>query len=508
MISASFSAPSLPLAMGIVGEFIEWGIIAVVFLFLVNWISKAVPNKRDREWLPGLVMWGFGAKLMGTLFRYYMVADLYGSSDSFQYHGRGSIFARIWRSGAVPQSTAGGEGTAFTEVVTGLVYSIHTPAMRGGFLMFAFIAFIGQLLFYMAFRPWLKDKALKRYALVVLFFPSIIFWPASVGKDSLMILFIGLATLGISRLLRRVELIGLLLAGLGLYLTAEIRPHIAMMLALAAVLAFVFMKREGGSRGAKRLIPLTVAVVGVVFTWSTFAADFEVSLQGEGETQDPAAFLDRVANQTGQGGSQVDGGVVEGIQDIPAATIKVLFRPLIHEGTSAAILLSALEGTAVLILVIWRLPTIWRNRAMLRPNPLLLLSFFYTGGFIVAFSSVLNLGIMARQRVQLLPFFLALVVAMGWPQDDEGDGEQENETSTPALTPAGHSSRETAFNRNVASRTRLSQAQPESQQTGRTSSPSRFRQGPVSPHPQPPARAHPGRTRTSRPTEEQTDRGP
>jgi hypothetical protein len=366
-------------------------------------------------------MWGFVAKMIGSFLRYYMAADLYGTTDAFRYHGRGVAFSSIWRNLSVPMSNAGGEGTAFTEVVTGLVYAIYTPAMRGGFLMFAFIAFIGQLLFYAAFRPWLQGKALKRYAIAIMFFPSIVFWPASVGKDALMMLFVGLATLGISKLLRKFGLLGLTLAGLGLYLSAQIRPHISLMLALAAILAFVFMKRgKGGpARGAKRFVPLLAALIGFAFAWSAFSADFGVSIEGGADTQDPAAFLDRVANQTAQGGSQVTGGVVNGPEDIPAATIKVLFRPLIFEGTSLAILISALEGTALLVFVIWKIPTVWRNRRMVRPNPLLLMSFFYTGGFIIAFSSILNLGILARQRVQVFPFFLALLVAMSWPPDEE-----------------------------------------------------------------------------------------
>lgn len=452
----------MTLAASIVVELIEWSIIATGLFFIVTWISAVVPNDQDREWLSRLIMWGFGAKLVGTLLRYFMAADFYGGGDSFRYHARGIAYSGIWRSLSVPVSSAGGEGTAFTELVTGLLYAIYTPAMRGGFLMFAFVAFLGQLLIYSAFRPWLGQQALKRYAFIVLFFPSIVFWPASVGKDALMIFFIGLSALGISRLLRGFDAFGLLLAGLGLFLTAQIRPHIAMMLAISAVLAFVFMKRAGAAQqGAKRLIPLTAAIVGVVFAWGAFSADFEISLEGTENTQDPAAFLERVSNQTAQGGSEVSDGVVTGVQDIPAATLKVLFRPLIYEGTSAAIILSAIEGTALLLLVVWRLPTVWRNRRMVRTNPLLLLSFFYTGAFVIAFSSFLNLGIIARQRVQLLPFFLALLVAMGWPAEDDEEPRNVDDRRTRTLV----ASRSDQFTDRRLSKSRLrseeSEWQPE-----------------------------------------------
>jgi hypothetical protein len=415
------STPGFPLALGLIGELVEFAIIALVLGMLVYWISRAMPTKRDRDWLPTLVMWGFVAKVTGSFLRYVMAIDLYGTGDASRYHGTGIGFARIWRSLAVPMSDAGGEGTAFTEEVTGLVYAIYTPSMRSGFLMFAVIAFMGQLLYYAAFRPWLEGTALKRYAWVILFFPSLVFWPASIGKDALMLLFTGLATLGISRLLRRFELWGLLMAGLGLYLAAQIRPHIAVMVALAGVLAFAFMRRSAAKSGGgfRRLVLISVAIAGLTFAWGTFADDFQVSLEGSGDTSDPTDFLDQVSNQTAQGGSEVTGGTVSGPQDLPAATLRVMFRPLIFEASNVATLISAVESTALLLFAIWKTPQAWRNRKMIRGNPLLLLSFFYTGGFIIAFSSVLNLGIMARQRVQVLPFFLALLITLGWPTDDE-----------------------------------------------------------------------------------------
>lgn len=408
------------LAMG-TAEIVEWLAIATVLYVVVYWMSTVMPNRRDDEWLPRLVILGFAAKLLGTLLRYYMAVDLYGTGDAFRYHSRGVAFAGIWRTLSVPVSDAGGQGTAFTEVITGLVYSIYTPTMRGGFLLFAFIAFLGQLLFYAAFRPWLHGKALKRYAIAVLFFPSLVFWPASLGKDALMVLFLGLATFGISRLLRRFELMGLLTAGFGLYLAAQVRPHVAIMLALAGALAFLFMRRTATTTGGgfRRLVLLVIAVVGMTFAWGAFASDFGVSLEGSGDTADPSAFLQRVQNQTAQGGSEVTGGVVTNPLDLPGATLKVIFRPLINETTNIATAVSAVEGTLLLILIVWKIPMLFRNRRMVRGNPLLLLSFFYTGGFIIAFSSILNLGILARQRVQVLPYLLALIAVLGWPAETE-----------------------------------------------------------------------------------------
>ena len=99
---------------------------------------------------------------------------------------------------------------------------------------------------------------------------------------------------------------------------------------------------------------------------------------------------------------------------LPGAVVKVLFRPLIYEGTNLQVILSALEGTVLLAIVVWKLPMMWRNKWVLRENPMMMMAFLYTGGFVVAFSAINNLGILARQRVQVLPMFLAWLVVLSW----------------------------------------------------------------------------------------------
>jgi hypothetical protein len=56
----------------------------------------------------------------------------------------------------------------------------------------------------------------------------------------------------------------------------------------------------------------------------------------------------------------------------------------------------------------------------------------YTGLFIIAFSGLANFGLLARQRVQLLPLFFVLLAVP--PQKDE---EPEPETVQELARPAG-----------------------------------------------------------------------
>jgi hypothetical protein len=406
------------------GSFAEFAVFTLIAYVFVSWLARTIPTKAERSWLPRLIMWGFAVKVLGTLARFWMVTVLYGTGDSYVYHLFGTINANVWQAFQVPVGTAGGQGTAFTEVVTSFLYAVYTPTFLGGFFIFSMLSFMGQLLFFSAFRPWFGQEKVRLYAYAILFFPSLVFWPAGIGKDALMVFSLGLAAYGVSRLLRTYQISALLLVAPGLYLAASIRPHVAGIFGIATVAAMLFGKAPKKMQGhPKRAIMILSALAGAAILLSTLSTTFSVTVEGAGATQDPGEFLADVNERTATGGSQIEGGGgIASPAELPLAIITVLFRPLIHEGRNAQVIVSALEGTAMLALVVWKMPTIWRNKRLIRDKALVTLCFFYTGGFVLAFSAILNLGILARQRVQVLPFFLALIVALAWEEPKEDDG--------------------------------------------------------------------------------------
>jgi hypothetical protein len=400
-------------------------VIIILLFFVTSWLSKVISTRRDRSWLPRLIVWGFAAKMIGTFARFWMVTVLYGTGDSYRYHLFGVIESSVWQNFRVPVGTSGGQGTAFTEVVTSFLYALYTPSFLGGFVLFAFLSYLGQLFFFSAFRPWFGQEKVKYYAYAVFFLPSLVFWPAGIGKDALMVFSLGMAAYGVSRLLREYQIGALFLIAPALYLAASIRPHVAGIFGIATVLAMLLGKAPRKMQGhPKRALMILTALGGAAILLATFSSTFEVTVEGAGATRDTSEFLADVNEQTSTGGSQIEGGGIASPAQLPLAIVTVLFRPLIHEGTSLQVIFSAVEGTALLLFTVWKLPTIWRNKRLLREKPYLMVTFFYTGGFIVAFSAILNLGILARQRVQVLPFFLALLVGLAW---NEPKGESDSE---------------------------------------------------------------------------------
>lgn len=405
-------------------------VILALFSVMTLILGQVLASDRDRSWLPALLLAGFLAKMLGSVLRYGVYLYIYLSQgDAGRYHGIGTGMADTWRSLQVPSLEGSrGSGTRVLEMITGLLYAPYEPGLLGGFLIFAMVGFLGQVLFYAAFRRALPEGRLKLYAVLILFLPGLAFWPSSIGKEAVMMPLLGLTVYGAVRLFEQYHLKWIIILTIGGLGSALIRPHMGALMAGALVGAMLLARAPKGTASRVRRWAL-VAVTGVgLFLAVTLSAD-RFGLNPADLELEP--FLDELARRTGQGGSAVEGEAIQSIADIPPAILRVMFRPLIYEGFSPLALASGIEGTALLGLVLWKLPAMVRNAGLLRRKPYLLYSLLFVIGFVVIFSPVLNLGILARQRTQMLPMLLALVVGLGWAPTEKED-EHEPETTIPA----------------------------------------------------------------------------
>ena len=90
-------------------------------------------------------------------------------------------------------------------MVTGIIYALIGPTVAGGYLVYSWLAFWGIYFCYVAFRTALPAADHRRYAVLVFFLPSILFWPSAISKETPMILCTGLTLLGATRLLNRMS---------------------------------------------------------------------------------------------------------------------------------------------------------------------------------------------------------------------------------------------------------------------------------------------------------------
>ena len=165
---------------------------AALGLLLVTLIAPRMTKKADRAWLPGTIIVAYGVKLLASTTRWAVLEFIYGGSgDATGYHGAGHASVSVWRGFEVPEL---GIGTTFLDAATAFLYIPHVPTFLGGFFLFATIAFMGQLLLYAAFRQNDRTGRLRWYAIGVLFLPTIVYWPSSIGKESLMFLYLWIAS--------------------------------------------------------------------------------------------------------------------------------------------------------------------------------------------------------------------------------------------------------------------------------------------------------------------------
>lgn len=346
-------------------------------------------------------------KLGFSCLRYAVAFLVYdGSTDSLGYHKAGAAFAAaLWQGHLViPKDFIGTEAIG---VITGLVYSITGPTLLGGYLVFAWMAFWGQWMLYRAAVVGLPGMThQRRYALAVLLLPSLLYWPASVGKESVMLLGIGLGSVGFARLSSH-RPGGVLPLVTGLALTSIVRPHIAVMLGAAMFVGWV-VRRPAKHTPTSPIVHVAgiVAAGAVVFVLALRAAAFlgveNPSLEGV------QATLEDTAARTATGGSEFVAHPVQTPLDLPEAALSVLFRPWPWEASGMMAMLASAEGIAVLTLLVLCWSRLIRVPRLFVQEPYVAFTIVYILLFVYGFSSFGNFGLLVRERTQVLPFVLLL----------------------------------------------------------------------------------------------------
>lgn len=240
-------------------------------------------------------------------------------------------------------------------------------------------------------------------------------------------LFVGVTALGAARWFSRQRgALALLLAGaVG---TAIIRPHIAVLLFAALLVAQLF--RPQGNRTTDILAKLAgvgllgAAAVVLSSQSATFLGIDDLSWQAVSET---VAFR---SEQTVQGGSSFSPVPLTSITTAPIAFVTVVFRPFPWEAGNLQLVAQSLEGVFLLAVTITSWPRLRRLPALMRRNAYLVFAVVYSGVFVWAFSGFGNFGILARQRVLMLPLFLVLLCLPTREEpaaDDRAEKEVVNE---------------------------------------------------------------------------------
>ena len=387
-----------------------WGaLISVPLLVVISvpLLRRAIRIEGER-WFTSLFIAAFALKLGGGLARYFVVQYTYsGVADANSFDQSGQRLSHLWIHGQFSIDTGSSiVGNGFLRLLTAAVYTLSGPSRISGFVVFSWIGFWGLYFAYRAFRLALPDGAYRRYALLVFFLPSLLFWPSSIGKEAWMTFSVGLIALGAAKLYVR-RRGGYVVLALGLAAGALVRPHVIVFAVAGVLVGYVLgpRRRPGPASAVWKTVGVAVLTVAA-FILIHRAAGFVGLHRISGE--EITSTLKSIGGRTSEAGSHFTPTPVNSPADFPKGLVTVLFRPFPWEAHNAQAVVSSIEGLALVALMVLSWRRLLRLPKLLLRRPYVAFCVIYMILFVYAFSAFSNFGILVRERVQVLPFFLVL----------------------------------------------------------------------------------------------------
>jgi hypothetical protein len=397
------------------GAFIWGPVVLLLTLPVARWVAR---RTGEPEVVPFLLGAGFLKVVIGPLARYASAEVFYGGvGDSARYHNAGAELADQLRHldftglGSI-------SGTRFIDVLTGGVQAVIGETRMGTFLVFSLFGFVGMCLLYLAFCEALPGGDRRLYRRLLFLFPTMWFWPSSIGKEAFLMLCLGAAVYGLARLFagRPSGLVPGLLGGWGL---AVVRPHFLLMILAGAAASLAFRGRVAGAAdGAPAATPKRAlagrAVAGLVLLalLPAVLGSVERFFDIDGLNLESAnQVLDEVARRTSKDGSDFTPPDTATPAGFVVGVVTVVLRPFLWEARGAQ-LLTALESLVLLGVAVVAISRRWSGgwpRALWQQW--CRFSLAYVLVFAWAFSVVGNFGILARQRSLMFPMLFVLIAA-------------------------------------------------------------------------------------------------
>lgn len=359
---------------------------------------------------PGLSRWVMAAMLLrlaGSVARYIVAYGAYGGvADASTYTQVANTHFEAFRHFHLFSPTTG-VFSGFVPWLDTVIYAMFGPTELGAFFIFSWLNFIGCYLFYRAFRIGYPDGDARRYAVLVLFLPSMLFWPSSLGKEGWMVLVIGLGCYGMARALAGRPL-GYISSVAGIGGMLLVRPHLALIFLPAAIIALVLRRTRPGMRRRPigRVVGIIVLVVSLFVVISKAQSYLHLTNL---DVQSVTKQLQTTRVQTDEGNSAFNPPNAQSPLGFPEAVVTVLFRPFPFEAHGLTVLVSSMEGLLLIGLTVQSRRRLAQLPRILRQNQYVLFCVLYALLFVFAFSNFSNFGILARERVQMLPMYLALL---------------------------------------------------------------------------------------------------
>lgn len=287
-------------------------------------------------------------------------------------------------------------------------------------LLFAAIAFSGIwklfLFFYEQF-PTLH----KKFAIAILFFPTVVFWSSGVMKDTLCIAAMGWITYSVYEIFYRKKNIvkNSVILIMFSYLLMIIKVYILLAYVPFFMLFLVLKNLQGMKRRILKymLAPALISLSIFAFTQVLSSYGQELGAYAVNEITTNISYLNTAfAQKDGQQdadsnfklGAEFDGTYTGLLKIAPVAIATTFFRPFIWETHKISQFIAALES---LVLMFFTLFIIFKCgiKSLFRlilTDPLIMYCFLFSIVFALFIgASTLNFGTLVRYKIPCLPFY-------------------------------------------------------------------------------------------------------
>jgi hypothetical protein len=347
--------------------------------------------------------------LLSAPLQIWVVDHIYqGIADYNRYDAQGAVLAEGFRHlnfSLAPAHLQGIVSDGSVSIVAGVVFAIVGVNQLAAFFVFSWLSFIGIIYFYRAYTTTFGVAGRRRYAYLIFFLPTLVFWTSDVSKEAIMTFLLGLTAYGGARVLAHRSgywLILLSSAG-GVF----IRPN-EVLLALGGFTLAMLLRPanpKGVLQGPRR-------TAGLIFLGSLLGVAIYVTLHFLPGTNGSLSLTQISQNNNtgvGAGFGSSNLGYSPSILAYPKDVYALFLDPLPYNAHGSGQLVSAVENTVLLGVFLTSLRQLRFVPRVALARTYVAMCVLFTGAFIYAFASLGNAGLIDRERTVMMPFFLVLL---------------------------------------------------------------------------------------------------
>ncbi|MEQ8362603.1 MAG: hypothetical protein RH948_07000 [Cyclobacteriaceae bacterium] len=424
-------------------DFIVTPLVVILIYIGAYFIRPFVSNSLNRKYFfPGLTVKIVGAILVGFVYQFY-----YDGGDTFNFHTVGSriiwstfvenpmkglqlLFSNGQHIGGLFEYSSQilfyRDSSSFLIVRIATLFDLITfSTYTATASMFAAVSFAGMWMFFLTFYKMYPNLHFK-LAVACLFIPSVVFWGSGIFKDTVTLAALGFTTYSFHALFLREKpaIQYLILFILSLLVINAIKKYVLLSF-LPALLIWFFSRNMFRIKSIIAKVLLLPVVILLVISLGYFAVlkvgedDPRYNVSNLAQTVKITAYDIRYGwgARTGDGSGytlgELDGTWQSMLRLAPKAINVSLFRPYFWEVSNPLMLLSAMEGFALLILTLFTLVKIKYRffKYLLKPEVLFCFIFSIIFAFAVGISTY-NFGSLSRYKIPMMPFYVVALILM------------------------------------------------------------------------------------------------